>query len=170
MSPYHVYRLPGFRLASHEDEGHSVQGCGQCEERASAFRLVYNSYLESGLGKPNSYGMRITPYHLLPTTEIFIASLRRAIFTVSLINDGGLGLPMEIVYGDEVARRRELGLAVSEASCLADRRSWFRGFFPVFVGITRLMAQYAKRRGLDELLVAVRPKHARFYRRYLDLR
>jgi len=139
------------------------------EERASAFRLVYRSYLEAQLGGSNRYGMRVTPYHLLPSTEIFLATLRgETIFTVTLIGDGELGLPMETVYGEEVERRRRQGLALSEVSCLADRRAWFRGFFPIFVGITRLMAQYARRRGFDELLVAVHPKHARFYRRYMD--
>lgn len=141
---------------------------GTREERASAFRLVYRSYLEAGLGGSNLYGMRVTPYHLLPSTEIFIATLRgETIFTVTLIADGELGLPMESVYGDEIAARRQAGLFSSEVSCLADRRAWFRGFLPVFVGINRLLAQYARHRGLDELLVAVHPRHAKFYRRYM---
>jgi hypothetical protein len=141
------------------------------EERASAFRLVYHSYLESGLGEPNAYGMRVTPYHLLPTTEVFIATLKgTTVFTVSLIMDGRRGLPMESVYAEEVAARRERGLFVAEVSCLADRRSQFHGFFPVFVRLSRLMVQYARRRGVDELLVAVHPRHAPFYHRYMDFR
>ena len=141
------------------------------EQRASAFRLVYKSYLEAGLGEPNVYRMRVTPYHLLPTTEVFVATLDgAAAFTVSLVIDGQLGLPMESVYADEVAVRRERGLLLGEVSCLADRRSQFRGFFPVFLRLSRLMVQHARRRGVEELLVAVHPKHARFYRRYMDFR
>lgn len=141
------------------------------EERASAFRLVYESYLEGGLGEPNAHGMRVTPYHLLPTTEVFVASAQgTTMFTVSLVVDGRLGLPMETVYAEEAARRREQGLRLAEVSCLADRRSQFRGFFPVFLRLSRLMVQYARRRGVEELLVAVHPKHARFYRRYMDFR
>ncbi len=138
------------------------------KERAGAFRLVYESYLRSGLGEPNPYRMRVTPYHLLPTTEVFLATyLGTPIFTLSLVVDGALGLPMECIYADEVGRRRERGLRFGEVSCLADRRSQFRGFFPVFLGLSRLMAQHAWRRGLDELLVAVHPRHARFYRRFM---
>jgi len=141
------------------------------EERASAFRLVYKSYLEAGLGEPNAYRMRVTPYHLLPTTDVFVATLDGvAVFTVSLIIDGRLGLPMESVYPDEVTTRRERGVLLGEVSCLADRRSQFRGFFPVFLRLSRVMVQYARRRGVEELLVAVHPKHARFYRRYMDFR
>lgn len=138
------------------------------QERAAAFRLVYESYLRSGLGQPNPYRMRITPYHLLPTTEIFVAVFRHTpILTMSLVIDGVLGIPMECIYGDEVAQKRQAGLRFGEVSCLADRRNRFRGFLPAFLGLSRLMAQYAWCRGLDELLVAVHPRHARFYRRFM---
>jgi len=140
-------------------------------QRAAAFRLVYESYLEAGLGEPNAHQMRVTPYHLLPTTEVFLATLdEEAVFTVSLVIDGALGLPMETVYAEEVAQRRAQGLRVAEVSCLADRRSQFRGFFPVFLRLCRLMVQYARRCELDQLLIAVHPRHVRFYRRYLDFR
>ena len=139
------------------------------EERKSAFRLVYASYLRAGLGEPNPYGLRVTPYHLLPTTEVLIAILRgETFFTMSLVMDGELGLPMEAVYGDEVAARRRQGRRIAEVSCLADRRKNFRGFFPIFLRLSRLTAQYARRQGVDELLIAVHPKHGRFYRRLLN--
>jgi hypothetical protein len=138
-------------------------------EREAAFHLVYQSYLEAGLGQPNQYRMRVTPYHLLPSTEVFVAVLRNeTIFTVSLISDGQLGLPMENVYGQEVRERREQGLRVGEVSCLADRRSKYRKCFPVFLRLCRLTAQYAWCQGLDQLLVAVHPRHARFYQRFME--
>jgi len=139
------------------------------QERAEAFRLVYNCYLQSGLGEPNPHEMRVTPYHLLPTTEVFLASYDdEPISTVTLVIDGDLGLPMESVYGREVALFRHWGLNVGEVSCLADRRREFRGFFPVFLRLSRLVVQYARRRGLDGLLLAVHPRHARFYQRFMD--
>ena len=51
------------------------------KELLSAFRLVYEQYLRLGLMKPNLHRMRVTPYHLLPTTEVQsrgIAALARA--------------------------------------------------------------------------------------------
>lgn len=138
------------------------------QERAAAFRLVYESYLRSGLGQPNPYRMRVTPYHLLTTTEIFIAVFQQTpIVTMTLVMDGQLGIPMECIYAAEVAQKRQAGLRFGEVSCLADRRNRFRGFLPAFLGLSRLMAQYAWCRGLDELLVAVHPRHARFYRRFM---
>ncbi|NQU23094.1 MAG: hypothetical protein HQ567_17590 [Candidatus Nealsonbacteria bacterium] len=139
------------------------------EERAAAFRLVYDSYLKGGLGEANSHRMRVTPYHLLPSTEVFIAVLEgEVIFTASLILDGVLGLPMESVYGPEVASRRVHNRHMAEVSCMADRRGQFQGFFPVFLKTCRLLVQYARTHYLDELLAAVHPRHANFYRRYMD--
>ncbi len=138
------------------------------DERAAAFRLVHNSYVEAGLGEPSPFRMRVTPYHLLPTTEVFVAFLQQeAVFTMSLVTDGKLGVPMESIYADVVEDRRQQGLLVGEVSCLADRRNQHRGFFPVFLRLSRLVAQYAWNQGLDQLLVAVHPKHARFYRRFM---
>ncbi len=136
------------------------------EERCKAFRLVYRSYLRAGLGTPNSTCMRVTPYHLLPTTETFIASCGDEVFfTMSLVVDGDLGLPMETIYAEEVAQWRRQGRTLAEVSCLADRRADSRGFFPTFLGLSRLLAQFAYKQGVDDLLIAVHPKHARLYRR-----
>jgi hypothetical protein len=137
-------------------------------DRCAAFRLVYGAYLRSGLGVPNRYEMRVTPYHLLPTTEIFVAkSPQEMMFTMSLVMDGELGLPMESVYGPEVVERRQRGLRFAEVSCLADRHGERSEFLPIMVKLGRLLVQYSHRQGLDELLIAVHPKHARFYRRFM---
>ncbi|MHB1037779.1 MAG: N-acyl amino acid synthase FeeM domain-containing protein [Pirellulales bacterium] len=137
-------------------------------ERETAFRLVYQAYTRAGLIEPNPYEMRVTPYHLFPTTAVFVAIYRGDIIcTVSLIGDGELGLPMEAIYAGEVARLREQGFFFGEVSALADRRRHVCRVLPIFVKLTRLMAQYARRNGMHQLLVAVHPRHARFYQRYM---
>ena len=108
----------------------------------------------------------MTPYHVLPTTETFIAEYDgNVIFTMSLVIDGALGVPMEHVYGEEIAALRRRGLRFGEISCLADRRASLVRFFPIFLRTSRLMTQYAHRQGLDAVLAAVHPKHARLYQR-----
>src|SRR4051812_10196410 len=105
-------------------------------EWESAFRLVHGSYLRSGLAQPNASGMRVTPYHLLPTTEVFVSLLgQEAICSVTLVADGALGLPMESIYRAEVDARRSGGRKLAEVSCLADRRSNPRRFFPLFLAL-----------------------------------
>lgn len=141
------------------------------DERSAAFRLVYHAYIRAGLIEPNPAGLRVTPYQLQPSCDIFIASLRdEVISTVSLIADGPQGLPMESIYADEISRLRETGLQFGEVSALADRRRQLSRTLPVFVRMMRLMVQNAHRKGLDRLLVAVHPRHARFYQRFLSFK
>jgi hypothetical protein len=139
------------------------------EERAAAFELVYEAYICSRLGESNPWGMRITPYHLLPSTQIFIAVHQgEVVLTFSLLCDGELGLPIEMVYGEEIDCLRNQGLRFGEVSCLADRRQQINGdFFPCFINLSRMVVQYSHRQGLDGLLVAAHPKHGRFYRRLM---
>lgn len=137
-------------------------------ERKAAYRLVYSNYLTKGLISPNRYGLRVTPWHLLPTTNTFIAVQDdQVVGTVSLIGDAGLGLPMEAIYPAEVEAARIQGLYVGEVSCLATQGTGFREFLPIFVELTRLMAQHARATGMDQFLIAVHPKHGPFYKKFM---
>jgi hypothetical protein len=108
--------------------------------------------------------MRVTPYHALPSTEVLVATKQgQVISTVSLIRDGELGPPMESVYGPEVAWYRQRGFSLAEVSCLADCRQGQKRSVPVVMRLMGLMAQCAKRRGVDQLLIAVHPRHVKFY-------
>jgi len=138
------------------------------DERAEAFHLVYESYLQAGLGRRNSHELRVTPYHLLSTTEVFVAVQNgRVISTFSLIRDAELGVPMESMYPDLVLQRRNGGIVGAEASCLARPMCDSRTFMPIFIGMARLMAQFARFNGIDQLLAVVHPRHARFYTGFL---
>ncbi len=149
----------------------------QCrEDYCGAFRVVYEAYLEKGLTRPNLFQMRVTPYQLLPTTEVLVAVRQgEVIATLSLVRDGLLGLPMESVYPEEVAALRDRDLRLAEVSCLADRRhvrgdsgASFRAYHPpaTAMRLMSLMAQCALARGVNCLLIAVHPRHARFYQRF----
>lgn len=135
-------------------------------EREAAFELAYRSYLRAGLCAPNELGLRITPYQLLASTDIIFAELRgEVISTLSLVRDGELGLPLEAIYGNEVQERRRAGCRLAEVSCLADRRQEPARFFGLFCELARVMVQMAVHEGLDQLLIAVHPRHARMYQR-----
>ena len=146
----------------------AVSVASRPEEVKAALGLVYQAYIRNGLIEPNPFAVRVTPYHLLPTTEVFIARCRSdVICTMTLVADGESGLPMESIYGQEVMRRRVEGASIAEVSCLADRRRSLVRSLPVLIKVMSLMAQCAQRRGIDELLIAVHPKHAPFYERFI---
>lgn len=136
------------------------------EEREGAFHLTHKAYTRAGLAAPNKHALRITPHQLLPTTDVFVAVLRgEVVSTLSLVRDGQLGLPMEEIYPEEVRERRARGLRLAEVSCLADRRKDQARFFGLFSDLARLMVRTAESEGVDQLLIAVHPRHARMYRR-----
>jgi hypothetical protein len=139
------------------------------EELFAAFNLVYEQYRRSGLMQPNSCKMRITPYHLLSTTEVLVAVEAESVTcTMSLVCDGPrMGLPMESVYPDEIAELRRQGLSLAEVSCLAEKHDVTGKSQSAVFQLMPLMAQLAYRRGADYLLIAVHPRHARFYQRFL---
>jgi hypothetical protein len=138
------------------------------QERQGAFELLYRSYLRAGLCAENFSGMRATHYQLLPTTDIIVAKLHgEVISTVSLVRDNPMGLPMEAIYSKEVTQRRAEGLNLAEVTCLADRRRDSHRFFGLFCELSRLLAQLAWKSAVDELLVAVHPRHAALYHRYM---
>jgi hypothetical protein len=148
----------------------SCRIAGTLRERVDAFGLVYRRYREAELIEPNPYRLRVTPYHLLPTTNTFIAvENSRTICTVTLIGDGELGLPMESIYRDEILACRRRNLYVGEVSCLAFEPMDTGRFLMVFMQLTRLMAQHARSYGMDQFVIAVHPQHARFYQRFMGM-
>lgn len=144
---------------------------GNLADRSAAYGLVYRNYRRKGLVVPNRYQMRVTPFHLLPTTNTLCAVQHgRVACTLTVVGDGELGLPMESVYGEEVDNARRQGLCVGEVSCLASQEMSTREFLPIFIEITRWLMQHARAYGMDQLLITIHPKHGRFYERFMGFR
>jgi hypothetical protein len=151
-------------------DGVSYQIAATRPQREAAFHLVYSAYTQRGLMQPNESRLRVTPFHLLPLTDVFVAEYQGSvIYTMTLVSDDRLGLPLESVYAAEVDERRAAGRHLAEVSCLAAARGVFSHgrMFDVFVRLVGLMFQSARAHGIDELLIAVHPRHARFYSRML---
>jgi hypothetical protein len=142
-------------------------------EREAAFRLVYDAYVRRGLMEPNEFGMRVTPHHLLMTTNVYVAvHAGQVISTMALICDDALGLPLETLYPTELAHRRLRNRYLAEVSCLASVDGYFdqRRMVDVFLCLLSLLIQSARALGVEQLVVAVHPRHARFYQRLMGCR
>ncbi len=133
-----------------------------------AFALVHDAYCRAGLDDPHESGLRVTPYQLLDTSHVFVSTLNdEVISTLTLVQDGELGLPMEAIYTKEIQDRRDRGIHLAEVTCLADRRLSPKRFFALFCELSRVMAQFAQREGVDEIWIACHPTHATLYERRL---
>ena len=66
------------------------------EDLEGAFRILHDSYVESGFMQPVESGMRINKYFALPSTTTLVAKWQgKVVGTVSIVRKTGLGLPME---------------------------------------------------------------------------
>lgn len=138
------------------------------QDRMAAFGLVYDKYLAKGMLRPNPYRMRVIEHHLLPTTTVFVAVRDgEVVATVTLIGDGELGLPMDGIHPEVMESVRDRQLYVGEVSCLAFKKQEMKYVLPIFIDLTRLMAQFARAQGMDQFLIGCIPQHARFYCRFL---
>jgi hypothetical protein len=132
----------------------------------AAFRLVHDQYVWRGfMAAAHASGRRVNLRHALPSTRVFVARAQgRVVGTASVIEDSPLGLPMEDVFGPEVAALRRNGRRIAEISALAmdgDRRAYG---LPALIRLLRLIVVYALEvAGLDDLCMVVRPQHAPFY-------
>lgn len=154
-----------------DDAGLICKMADRLEEFDAAFEMVYAQYLSSGLTKPNPFQRRVLPHHLQPSTNVFIAYQHGApVCTTTLISDSPVGLPMDAVFPEEMDHKRQQGLAMAEVSCLASRAQSPIRFHRLLMRLLRLLCQHARRFGVDQLVVAVHPKHATYYEKKMGYR
>lgn len=134
-------------------------------EWIDAARLVTDNYRERGYEMNRPDQIRFTSYHALPDTVVFIAQDHgKIVMTMSVVSDNLLlGLPMEELYHAEIAELRAQGRRIVEVTSLADQDLSLREFIPVFTAMMRMVAQYSVYSGTDTWVIAINPRHRRFY-------
>jgi N-acyl amino acid synthase FeeM len=134
------------------------------EELEESFRLVHDQYVARGYMTSHPTGWRLSVFNALPTTKIFVANAAvKTIGTVALIEDSRLGLPMDQIYRDELRVLRRGGRRLGEVSALAIDPQRESGV-AILMRLVRMLVVYATSIAqLDELCIAVNPRHAHFY-------
>lgn len=131
--------------------------------------LVHERYVASGLMQPNQYGVRVLREHCEPFSVILMAYDEMSVVcTATLILDGPSGLPLEELYPDEIQQRRDAGLKLAEVSCLAGLTSsdpTIKRSRPPIARMMTFLGGLAQSLQVDRLVIAVHPRHCRFYRR-----
>jgi hypothetical protein len=138
-------------------------------EWEAAFRLVAANYRERGYEPVHSPPLRFTPYHALPDTVTLVAQAESdVVATLSLVFDNCfLGLPMEVVFGEEINGLRRQGRRLVEVTSLADAGLSVREFMAVFRTLMRLLTQYGLGNGAGTFVISINPRHRAFYRKVM---
>lgn len=135
------------------------------EELTGAFELVYRSYLAKRYIGSHSGGIVYQSTFGLSSSRTLIAvtQVGEVIGTLTLVGDNPLGLQLEVTYSDEVRLLRKQGRKVAEVTCLAvEPGAEFRPR-AVFFALTQFALHYAYWQRYDDLLLAIHPRHYRFY-------
>lgn len=144
----------------------------ETEALDGAFRLVHDQYVTRRYMFPHPSGRRLSLYHALPSTRVFVATEGlRIVGTATLIQDSPAGLPMDQIYRDDLDRLRGQGRRLCEGSALAVDCVHEACGRDVTLRLAGMLVLYAAEvAAMDELCIAVHPRHVRFYERWFHAR
>ena len=133
------------------------------EELRACFALLHDAYVGEGFMKPSPNGLRVTPYHALPTTTTLCAKWDgEVVGTISLVREGVFGFPLQEAFVLTEVRSRPGQLA--EVSALAVHRSFRKTGGTILFPLMKFMYQYGG--GIFDtrhLLIAVNPNRIELY-------
>lgn len=139
------------------------------KELEEAIVLAGKEYLKNNYALNfDSLRKKFFPYISLSTTAVFLAKKdKKIIGTVSVIIDSDLGLPMDEVYKKEIDTLRLSGGKVAEISQLAINKEFFSrngsSSLIVVMRLFKLVFHYCLYSKIDNICIAVNPKHSSFY-------
>lgn len=133
------------------------------QELEGCFSLLHGAYVASGFMKPDPSGLRVTPYHALPTTTTLFAKFDEQIVgTLSIIREGVFGFPMQSAF-DLTAVRAQPG-RIAEISALAVHADFRDTGGTILFPLMKFMYQYCSEYfDTRHLVIAVNPKHIEMY-------
>jgi ribosomal protein S18 acetylase RimI-like enzyme len=152
------------------------------EELESAYKLVWEAYVSTGLQHDTGAGIRFTKYHLLPSTKVLIAVYHPeldkespdfgkfneqsiVVGTLSIIEDSPLGLPMEEICGSNVMELRDNKHKLVEIVALAINPEYRKHNIAMY--LYKLMFEFVRHKDITDVACSVTKKHLSFYRRML---
>jgi len=155
--------LRGMRFRRDEIEGVTFKVADSLDDKEAAFQLVHEMYVRRGIISRSEGNSRLSVFHLLPTTTIFIAKRDgQVIGTVSLIEDSPLGVPMEETHPQEILTLRLAGWRFAEVGALAVAAG-HRGK-GLSLMLYNIMFRWARQHRLvRNLALAVHPRIAGFF-------
>lgn len=136
------------------------------DDLEQAFALVRDSYVSVGLHDARNAGLRLTRYHFLPGTIVFVALEKgRVIGTLSVVPDHVLGLPAEAVAEGDLSAKRRDGARMAEVIALAANARGTRE--RVVLKLFQLAYEHCRRCGISDMVASLTERHIGFYRRFL---
>ncbi len=133
------------------------------EELEACFALLHDAYVAAGFMKRHPSGLRVTPYHALPTTTTLCAKWEgRVVGTLSMIREGVFGFPMQSVF--ELGEVRAKEGQIAEISALAVHPEFRQTGGAVLFPLMKFLYTYCRTYfDTRHLVIAVNPDRIELY-------
>jgi GNAT superfamily N-acetyltransferase len=140
------------------------------EDLEACFALLHDAYVASGFMKPDPSGLRVTPYHALPTTTTLQARWDgEVVGTLSIIREGVFGFPLQSVF--DLTQLRAQDGRIAEISALAIHPRFRKTGGTVLFPLMKFMYEYCTRYfDTRHLVIAVNPNRIELYESLLFFR
>jgi len=136
------------------------------DELEAAYHLVHEVYLREGYTDPHESQLRVNLRYALPTTATIIGVCGgEVVITLTVIGDSSLGLPMDMIFSEELYGLRQQGRHLVEIGALASHPDFRRRRQALALYADKASLLYAMRHlGADDAVIAVNPKHEWVYK------
>jgi len=138
------------------------------DDVTEAWKLVYRSYVRTGLIDPNPFQIHTTAQAVSSNNSVVIGKLADDIVsTLTVVHDHARGFPLETVYPGQFGMLRDEGRRMVEVGLLADRREDLGRSLSALFEIMRYAFYDAMYAGCHDIICGVHPHHAGFYAKFL---
>jgi hypothetical protein len=163
----HEYYRQQLRLPVQPSAELTVRIARSQQELEAAFKLLHDAYVSEGFMQPHPSGLRVTPYHGLPSTTTLIAVWNEEIVgTASIIRDNVFGLPMD--KGFDLSDYRRMG-TIAEVSSLAIKKEFRSQGGEVLFPLCKYIWEYCRHfMRVDRMVITVNPSRIDFYEALLQ--
>lgn len=136
------------------------------DDLEACFRILHENYVEEGYTTDNPSKMRITEFHLLPTTiVILIRHLGQVVGTMSIIRYGKMEMPVAKVGALKSCQLEELSFEVSSLAISKEHR---KNSGELFLWLIKYALHLTiEKMKLTTAFIGVHPKWVPFYRSIL---
>jgi len=133
------------------------------DDLEACFALLHDAYVASGFMAAHPSGLRVTPYHALPTTTTLAAKVAgQVVGTLSIVREGVFGFPLQSAF--DITAVRAKGGRIAEISALAVHPSFRRTGGSVLFPLMKFMYEYCTRYfDTRHLVIAVHPTRIELY-------
>lgn len=133
------------------------------QELEDCFRLLHDAYVARGYMAAAESGLRLTPFHALPTTTTVCALWDGCVVgTVSIVHEGVFGFALQASF--DISALREQPGQIAEVSGLAIHPDFARQGDKILFPLMKFVYLYASRcSDTRHLVIAVHPDDMEFY-------